>query len=335
MESAIWSFCVPVYPINFTQLTRSLLQYVTSYVNKFIPDLKGILVDYDAKSLQIITEVDYSDRNVPAGFTCGLFLIHPELNHLRVHGKIKVNVFRPYLGLEVDAIVSMVRPQFVLCRTEISNVMISLPRLSFESVKKEESSQSMLKPFDKIKVKLTQIDSNFGSSVLQGEFMECLSKPSSKHSKKQHKRQKNSSDNDLNDMKPILKLSDDTTSHQTTPSVHENPSDAVDFLISSPNHGAPKLKKQKIRKVEESLQEAEVVGDCNEKLFTHKESPASPKKRLRKENSSASKVPKTKSNPDSQEIFPVLLNDALLKCGTKYKSNHDLLSSVTIKDEPT
>ncbi|CAH8656079.1 unnamed protein product [Schistosoma guineensis] len=335
MESTIWSFCVPIYPINFSQLTRSLLQYVSSSVNKFIPDLKGILVDFDAKSLQIITEVDYSDRYVPTGFTCGLFLIHPELNHLRVHGKIKVNIFRPYLGLEVDAIVSVVRPQFILCRTEISNVMISLPRLSSESVKKEEFSQSILKPFDKIRVKLTQIDNNFGSPILQGDFMECLSKPLSKSSEKQHKHQTNSAGTDMSDIKPVIKVSDDTDSYQTTSSFHENSSDPVTFPTNSPNHKTPKVRKPKIRKLEESLQEVGVLDNCSASLLTHDESPAGSVKRLRKENSSTSKILKKKGNSDSEEIIPALLNDALLKCGRKYRSNHNLLSSVTVKEEPT
>ncbi|XP_018655232.1 hypothetical protein Smp_174660 [Schistosoma mansoni] len=334
MESAAWSFCVPIYPNNFTQLTRSLLQYVISCVNKFIPDLEGVLVDFDAKSLQIITEVDYSDRYVPNGFTCGLFLIHPELNHLRVHGKIKVNVFRPHLGLEVDAIVSVVRPQFILCRTEISNVMISIPRLSSESVKKEEFSQYMLKPFDKIRVKLTQIDNNFGSPVLQGDFMECLSKPLSKYSEKQYKHQTNPSATGLNDIKPVFKVSDDTNSCKITPSFHENSSDPVTSLTNSPNHKTPKVRKRKIRKLE-SLEEVGVLGNCSESLLTHDESPTCSVKKLRKENSSTSKILKKKGNLDSEETVHTLLSDALLKCGRKYKSNHNLLSSVTVKEEPT
>ncbi|CAI2735514.1 unnamed protein product [Schistosoma spindalis] len=335
MESTIWSFCVPIYPINFSQLTRSLLQYVSSSVNKFIPDLKGILVDFNAKSLQIITEVDYSDRSIPIGFTCGLFVIHPELNHLRVHGKIRVNIFRPYLGLEVDAIVSVVRPQFILCRTEISNVMISLPRLSSESVKKEEFSQSMLKPFDKIRVKLTQIDNNFGSPVLQGDFMECLSKPLSKYSEQQHKHQTNSTGAGMSDIKPVIKVSNDTDSYQTTPSFYENSSDPVTFPSNSSNNKAPKVSKPKIWKLEESLQLAGVLGNCSESLLTDDEFPAGSVKRLRKENSSTSKVLKKKGNSDSEEIVHALLNDALLKCGRKYRSNHNLLSSVTVKEEPT
>nr|AAW25957.1 SJCHGC05818 protein [Schistosoma japonicum] len=331
MESCTWSFCVPVYPINFTQLTRSLLQHVTSYVNKFVPDLKGILVDYDARSLQVITEVDYSDRTVPTGFTCCRFVIHPELNYLLVHGKIKVSVFCPYLGLEVDAIVSMVRPQFILCRTEISNVMISLPRLSAESVmKKEEFDFKMLKPFDKIRVKLTQVDISFGSSILQGELIKCLSQPLLKYFKAQHKHQAHSACINSSSGKAI-KVSDDTTNSQTATSVHEDSSNAVACAHNLSNVTTPKAKKSKIQKLDVSFQE--VVGDYTESLLTNKNTSANSRNKSHRENS-VSKVLKEEDNLDSEEFIPALLNEALLQCGRKYKSSHQL-PSATVKEEPT
>ncbi|KAK4474845.1 hypothetical protein MN116_001959 [Schistosoma mekongi] len=329
MESCIWSFCVPIYPINFTQLTRSLLQHVTSYVNKFVPDLKGILVDYDARSLQVITEVDFSDCNVPTGSTCCRFVIHPELNHLLVHGKIKVSVFCPYSGLEVDAIVSMVRPQFILCRTETSNVMISLPRLSGESVKKEEEfNSSVLKPFDKIKVKLTQVDISFGSSVLQGEFIKCLSQPLLKHSKAQHKHQAHSACINPSSTGAI-KVSDDTTSSQTATSIHGDSSNPVTYTH---NVISPRVKKRKIQKLDVPFQEIEVVEDYNESLLTNKNTSANSRNNLHKENP-FSNVLKEENNSDSV-FMPAVLNEALLKCGRKYKLSHGLSSS-TVKEELT
>ncbi|CAH8873159.1 unnamed protein product [Trichobilharzia szidati] len=313
MESRTWSFCVPVYPINFKQMTQCLLQYVTSYINKFIPDLQGVLVDFDAKTLQIMTEIYHSDSNIPTGLVCGLFLLNPELNHLRVHAKINVNVFRPHLGLEVDAIVSMVKPQFILCRTEISNVMISLPRLSSKLIKKEEEqdfSPSMLKPFDRIKVKLTQVNHNFGSSVLQGEFIKCLSKPLSKYSKKHGNHHEKSTIAESVDVKPVVnKLDADRSFEKNNTSIDGNSSDPINNVDSSCDSVTPKSRKRKISKVEAPSPGAFDIPES--KCFVRR-------------NSS-----------DSEIATPALLSKALLKCGQSYQSKQKHSSPIAVKQEPT
>ncbi|CAH8476373.1 unnamed protein product [Heterobilharzia americana] len=302
----------------------------------------GVLVDYDSKTLQIMTEVDHSDPNIPTGYTCGLYLIHPELNYLLIHAKVDVSLFRPHLGLDMDAVVSMVRPQFILCRTEISNVMVSIPLLSTESGKKEEEfSPSMLKPFDRIKVRLTQVDHNFGSSVLQGEFIECLSEPPSKYSKKQRNKQVHSSDNDSLSVKSVIKTSESDVRSEVPTSADVGLSSAVLSPNSSCSPITQKSKKRKRQKVEipspKAFQtpEPKSTTNFNNDLSVLSKSSKSPNKILHEEDSSFSGIHDAKDNSDFDGVNPGLLSAALLKCGKKYISKHRLLSYVPIKEEPT
>lgn len=178
MENVTWSFIVPIYPVNFAQITQFVLKYVAGYVNKFVPDLHGILTDYDKKSLRIFTSID-SDLSFRY-YT--LFRITPELNYLRIRGSINTSVFCPKEGLELDATVSTIRPYVVICRTNISNITVSLcypdANNNLESVNNGTSKIFNLKLNDKVRIKLSYVAQNLGTFIIRGELVDIISKSS-------------------------------------------------------------------------------------------------------------------------------------------------------------
>lgn len=175
MEDAVWNFTVPIYPVNFGQISRSTLQYVSTFVNKFVPGLQGLLIEYDKSSLCFITD-DKLDGGLVA---LGLFHIQPVLAQLRIKAKINVRVFRPRSGLELTATVAIHKPHVILCNTSIPYVNISLPRYLYTSndmncAMKTADELDKLKPNDLVKVRISSITQNFGSYIIRGEFVELL-----------------------------------------------------------------------------------------------------------------------------------------------------------------
>ncbi|KAA3679522.1 uncharacterized protein DEA37_0000322 [Paragonimus westermani] len=177
MENKVWTFTVPVYPVNFRRTTRTVLKYVNSHVNKFVPDLNAVLIEYQKNTLHIMT-CDHETRD--SNFV--VVPIRPELPTVHVRAQVNVCIFTPRLGLELTVTVCAVQPHLVLCKTNVSNVTVTLPRcpetgtcsMLTGDVKNDPESQVTLYVDDVVVVRLSAVCLHPNLLILRGELVRVV-----------------------------------------------------------------------------------------------------------------------------------------------------------------
>ncbi|KAF5396454.1 hypothetical protein PHET_10625 [Paragonimus heterotremus] len=177
MENKVWTFTVPVYPVNFRRTTRTVLKYLNSHVNKFVPDLNALLIEYQKNTLHIMTcDRETRDPN------CIVVPIRPELPTIHVRAQVNVCIFTPRLGLELTATVCAVQPHLVLCKTNVSNVTVTVPRCSETGTcsvltgveKNDPESQVTLYVDDVVVVRLSAVCLHPNLLILRGELVRVV-----------------------------------------------------------------------------------------------------------------------------------------------------------------
>lgn len=188
MEDVLWKFIVPLYPVHYNRVTRVILKHLSSQINKYIPDLNGLLLEYDKKSLHISSSMDTStfDRKVCRPHAQTVVALRPELHSVNVHAEIQARMFNPRSGLELTGTVFTIQPHLVFCKTEVNNVMAAVSRCSdtgmcqFESpvTQSAEDKQTVLGIGDVVRIRLSSATRQLGSLVLRGELISVVSKAS-------------------------------------------------------------------------------------------------------------------------------------------------------------
>ncbi|VDP86266.1 unnamed protein product [Echinostoma caproni] len=183
MENVLWKFVVPLYPVHYNRVTRAIMKYVSSQVNEFVPELSGLLLEYEKKTLRISSCIDISNlhRHSRPQFIVPL---RPELPALYIHAQIRVRVFIPRCGLELTATVSALQPHQVFCKTEVDDVLIAVTRCADSGMCEVQSPvdenganrQTILDLGDVVRVRLSSTTRQLGSFVLRGELLSVISR---------------------------------------------------------------------------------------------------------------------------------------------------------------
>ncbi|CAL8087505.1 unnamed protein product [Calicophoron daubneyi] len=188
MQATPWEFVVPLYPVHFKQVTQAVLKYVSGYKNKFVSDLNALLINYERKSLRILTSIEPSSLGLPSNKTI-VVPIRPELNSLQIRAQINVHVFTPRIGIELTATVCAIQPHLVLCNTEIPNVTITLSRcaetgacvISTSGPKADAEPESLILNLnDTVCVRLSAVSKHPSLLILRGELVRVISRSKSK-----------------------------------------------------------------------------------------------------------------------------------------------------------
>ncbi|TPP56548.1 hypothetical protein FGIG_05404 [Fasciola gigantica] len=230
MEDVLWKFVVPLYPVHYNRVARTILKYVSSQLNKFVPDLSGLLLEYDKKSLRISSSMDvsYFDRPIYSSHAHTIVSLKPELRNVNIRAQIQARIFSPRSGLELIGTVSTVQPHLVFCKTEINNVMIAIPRCGdtgmceVESTVKNntEGEQTILDVGDVVRIRLSSVTRQLGSFVLRGELISVISRAAAAPQSVLEKFGSGSSDeneSEINDT--IVRAKKEKSQEKTTPKV--------------------------------------------------------------------------------------------------------------------
>ncbi|KAF8565794.1 hypothetical protein P879_10033 [Paragonimus westermani] len=108
--------------------------------------------------------------------------IRPELPTVHVRAQVNVCIFTPRLGLELTVTVCAVQPHMVLCKTNVSNVTVTLPRCPETGtcsmltgvVKNDPESQITLYVDDVVVVRLSAVCLHPNLLILRGELVRVV-----------------------------------------------------------------------------------------------------------------------------------------------------------------
>lgn len=188
MEDVLWKFIVPLYPVHYDRVTRVILKHLSSQIDKYVPDLSGLLLGYDKKSLHISSSMEIStfDGKVCRPHAQTVVALRPELHSVNVHAEIQARMFNPRCGLELTGTVCTIQPHLVFCKTEVNNVMAAVPRCSdtgmcqFESAvtQNADDKQTVLGIGDVVRIRLSSATRQLGSLLLRGDLISVVSRAS-------------------------------------------------------------------------------------------------------------------------------------------------------------
>ncbi|KAM7542401.1 hypothetical protein Aperf_G00000004626 [Anoplocephala perfoliata] len=114
MDEVQWNININMNPLQLSNPRTAFESYTKPLMNKYVPDLKGILIHVDYQTLTLKTSPDLGNfHDIASG--C-IIRFHPIYPVAKVNMIASVTVFCPSVGLQVDADVRVVKHDRLVCR---------------------------------------------------------------------------------------------------------------------------------------------------------------------------------------------------------------------------
>ncbi|VDM17975.1 unnamed protein product [Hydatigera taeniaeformis] len=160
MTEVQWLLSLNLNPLQLSAPRRALYFYVRSQLNKYVPDLRGILIGINKRSEAIHPSPGLATPRDDGAHCIIRFL--PEYPFARVNFSVNATVFRASVGLRLNAMVNAVKPQRIICRYEDTfsfNIIIPLQGEDAEPLPNEAESGDPVSifPRDLVQVELSRV----------------------------------------------------------------------------------------------------------------------------------------------------------------------------------
>nr|CDS29295.1 hypothetical protein HmN_000225200 [Hymenolepis microstoma] len=182
MNDVQWNLSVTMNPMQLSDPKTALKSYLKPLMNKYIPDLKGILVDVDYQTLKVKSShaLDKSDE---VG-TCCIIKYHPIYLSAKVNFVVNATILCPTVGQQVDADVRVVKFGRLVCRFgDNYSIFVTIPTHGEEaanSIPVDPQTNEPLKLFvgDKVRLEITQVNISVGRDFLRlsGRILSVISR---------------------------------------------------------------------------------------------------------------------------------------------------------------
>ncbi|KAL7059057.1 hypothetical protein AAHC03_013209 [Spirometra sp. Aus1] len=183
MHKVFWSTTVKIYPVQLANLRVTFDEHVKTHLNKYIADLNGLLLKVDRSSLRLVPPADLAGAYCGSkdGRTC-LTRLPPELPCVLVRAEALATVFRPTIGLRLEATVSLSKRHFLTCRYDCGDgpISITVPKPSDgkEELTDEGGAKVLVYPKDKVALEVVQIIHAAGGLIIRGKLLKVLERGS-------------------------------------------------------------------------------------------------------------------------------------------------------------
>ncbi|BHF68521.1 hypothetical protein SprV_0301155700 [Sparganum proliferum] len=183
MHKVFWSTTVKIYPVQLANLRVTFDEHVKTHLNKYIADLNGLLLKVDKSSLRLVPPADLAGVYCCSkdGRTC-LTRLPPELPCVLVRAEALATVFRPTIGLRLEATVSLSKRHFLTCRYDCGDgpISITVPKPSDgkEEFIDEGGAKVLVYPQDKVALEVVQIIHAAGGLIIRGKLLKILERGS-------------------------------------------------------------------------------------------------------------------------------------------------------------
>uniref|UniRef100_A0A0V0JC21 Uncharacterized protein n=1 Tax=Schistocephalus solidus TaxID=70667 RepID=A0A0V0JC21_SCHSO len=183
MNKLFWSSTLKIYPVQLTNLRVTFDEHVKAHLNKYIADLNGLLLKVDRSSLRLVPPADLTGEYCCSkdGRTC-LTRLPPELPCMLVRAEALATVFRPRIGMRLEATVSLSKRHFLTCRYDCGDgtIIVTVPKPSDGKGEfiDEGGAKVFAHPRDKVTLEIVQIVHAAGSLIIKGKLLNILKRGS-------------------------------------------------------------------------------------------------------------------------------------------------------------
>ncbi|KAL5105483.1 hypothetical protein TcWFU_005666 [Taenia crassiceps] len=179
MNEVQWSLSLSLNPLQLSNPRDALDFYIKPHLNKYVRDLKGILVHVNKQSVGIHPSPDLKTPR-DNGSQCIIRFL-PEYPLAKVNFLVNATVFCASVGLHVDATVTVVKHHRIVCRygdTFSIYIIVPLQGLDAETLPDDPESGNPLSifPRDLVQVEIARVTySPAGDSMfLSGRILSVL-----------------------------------------------------------------------------------------------------------------------------------------------------------------
>ncbi|KAL5961780.1 hypothetical protein TSMEX_010485 [Taenia solium] len=179
MNEVQWPLTLNLNPLQLSNPREALDFYIKPRLNKYVPDLKGILVHVNRQSVEIHPSPDLETPR-DNGSQCIIRFL-PEHPFAKVNFSVNATVFCAIVGLHVDATVTVVKQQRIVCRygdTFSIYIIVPLQGQDAEPLPDDPESGTTLSifPRDLVQVEIARVTySPAGDSIfLSGRILSVL-----------------------------------------------------------------------------------------------------------------------------------------------------------------
>ncbi|VDN15086.1 unnamed protein product [Dibothriocephalus latus] len=179
MHKVSWSTTLKIYPVQSANVRLTFDEHVKAHLNKYIADLNGLLLKVDKSSLRLVPPADLSGEYYCSkdGRTC-LTRLPPELPCALVRAEALATVFRPRIGLRLEATVNLSKRHFLTCRYDCGDgpISVTVPRPADGKGEfiDEGGAKLAVHPGDKVTLEVVQIVHAAGSLIIKGKLLNVL-----------------------------------------------------------------------------------------------------------------------------------------------------------------
>ncbi|VDO03634.1 unnamed protein product [Rodentolepis nana] len=182
MKDVQWNLSVTMNPLQLSDPRTALESYLKPFMNKYIPELKGILLKVDYQTLKL--KSSYSQDKPGTGFTSCIIKYHPIYLSAKVNFVINATILCPTVGQQVDADVRVVKFGRLVCRFgDDYSIFVTVPTHGEEaaaSIPVDPQTNEPLKLFvgDKVRLEITHVNISVARDVLRlsGRVLSVISR---------------------------------------------------------------------------------------------------------------------------------------------------------------
>ncbi|KAH9280929.1 hypothetical protein ECG_07255 [Echinococcus granulosus] len=179
MNEVQWSLSLNLNPIQLFDPRGAFDTYIKPLMNKYVPDLKGILVRVNKQSLELHPSPDLATCH-DTNSHC-IIRFHPEYPFAKVNFSVNTTIFCASVGLHVDATVTAVKHQRIVCRygdTFCIYIIVPLQGQDAEPLPNDPESSNPISVFprDLVQLEISRVTySPAGDSLtLSGRILSVL-----------------------------------------------------------------------------------------------------------------------------------------------------------------
>ncbi|CDI97000.1 conserved hypothetical protein [Echinococcus multilocularis] len=179
MNEVHWSLSLNLNPIQLFDPRAAFDTYIKPLMNKYVPDLKGILVRVNKQSLELHPSPDLATCH-DTNSHC-IIRFHPEYPFAKVNFSVNTTIFCASVGLHVDATVTAVKHQRIVCRygdTFCIYIIVPLQGQDAEPLPNDPESSNPISVFprDLVQLEISRVTySPAGDSLtLSGRILSVL-----------------------------------------------------------------------------------------------------------------------------------------------------------------
>ncbi|KAL3319707.1 hypothetical protein Ciccas_001614 [Cichlidogyrus casuarinus] len=174
MQCVEWIIPLSLYPHDLQDPKTAVSTHLSTFKNRVVPELKGILVKFHIDQMSIVPSAGCLTGK--GGESKGLILLHPELSFIRTTVSIPVDIFKPVMGSVLEVKVTAEKPTYFISKFGgYRNLTVILNKIGESAcVESVDGSSVELEIGKYMQAQVTLVDIKYRNVYIQAKFMRFI-----------------------------------------------------------------------------------------------------------------------------------------------------------------